>query len=291
MIERLALGTAQFGSRYGVANRSGEVSSSELASILETARAAGVEMCDTAAAYGESESRLGAAGVDGWRIVTKLPPLPPSVANVEQWVHDSVNQSLARLRQASLWGVLLHRADDFAGAHGSTIHRTLQALRARGVIRKIGVSVYSPAQLDALWGRFHFDLVQAPLNVVDQRLVTSGWLARLQAAGTEVHARSAFLQGLLLMAPGDRPAYFARWTPLFDRWQAWLARAQVNAVKACLDFVLSHRGVSHAVAGVDTCAQLQGILAAAGTPPIEPLAAGFASEDVDLIEPFRWTLR
>ena len=290
MINRLALGTAQFGSRYGVANRSGEVAASELAAILETARTAGIEVCDTAAVYGDSESRLGAAGVGGWKIVTKLPPLPPSVIDAEQWVSDSVGQSLERLRQPALWGVVLHRTDDLGGAHASAIYQGLQALRARGVIRKIGLSVYSPSQLDAFWPRFDFDLVQAPLNVIDQRLVTSGWLSRLHAAGAEVHARSAFLQGLLLMAAADRPAYFSRWAALFDRWQAWLDDRQVDAVKACLDFVRSHHGVSHAVVGVDTRAQLQGILAAAGAPAIATLPGEFASDDVDLIEPFRWQL-
>lgn len=288
MINRLALGTAQFGSRYGVANRSGEVAASELAAILETARSAGITVCDTAAVYGDSESRLGAAGVGGWKIVTKLPPLPPSITAVEQWVSDSVGQSLERLRQPALWGVLLHRTDDLDGNYASALYRGLQAVRHRGLVRKIGLSVYSPSQLDAFWPRFDFDLVQAPLNVIDQRLVTSGWLARLHASGAEVHARSVFLQGLLLMAAADRPAYFSRWAALFDRWQAWLDRRHGDAVKACLDFVLSHQAVSHAVIGVETRAQLQGILAAAGTPAITPLPTEFASDDVDLIEPFRW---
>ena len=37
------------------------------------------------------------------------------------------------------------------------------------------------------------------MNIIDRRLELSGWLERLSDEGVEVHARSVFLQGLLLM--------------------------------------------------------------------------------------------
>lgn len=73
---RLALGTAQFGMRYGVANRVGQVPAGEARRILERARTAGMDTLDTAAAYGASETLLGSVGVADWIVVTKLPPCP-----------------------------------------------------------------------------------------------------------------------------------------------------------------------------------------------------------------------
>lgn len=97
MIERLALGTVQFGLAYGVANRVGQPSEDSAAAIVAAARRAGIDTLDTAIAYGDSERRLGEIGVDGWRVVTKLPPMPAGTSDVGEWVRRSVDGSLARL--------------------------------------------------------------------------------------------------------------------------------------------------------------------------------------------------
>ena len=96
-MSRLALGTAQFGLSYGVANRGGQVDSRAVSAILARAAAAGVDTLDTAVSYGESEAVLGRAGVRGWKVVTKLPGLPPDVRDVAAWVDGQVRGSLDRL--------------------------------------------------------------------------------------------------------------------------------------------------------------------------------------------------
>ncbi len=98
MLRKLAIGTAQFGLRYGVANSAGQVAPAEAAKILARAREAGVTALDTAIAYGNSEEVLGAIGVSGWRIVSKLPPLPDGIEDCKGWVHAHALGSLRRLR-------------------------------------------------------------------------------------------------------------------------------------------------------------------------------------------------
>lgn len=63
---KLALGGAQFGLAYGVANTSGQVALPEASRILQMAYKQGVRVIDTAIAYGESEKALGQVGVAGW---------------------------------------------------------------------------------------------------------------------------------------------------------------------------------------------------------------------------------
>src|SRR5256885_1717623 len=96
-MRRMALGTAQFGLAYGVANSVGQVTIASVQQILARASAAGLDTLDTAVAYGESESVLGRAGVSNWRIVSKLPPLPPGVRNVRGWIDEQTHGSLQRL--------------------------------------------------------------------------------------------------------------------------------------------------------------------------------------------------
>src|SRR3979490_7479 len=107
MQNRLALGTVQFGQRYGVANDSGQVPSAAVRAILLRAAEAGIDTLDNAIAYGDSETRLGAVGVSSWRVITKLPSPPDNVSDAGQWVYAQVRGSLQRLRVGQLEGVLL----------------------------------------------------------------------------------------------------------------------------------------------------------------------------------------
>ena len=109
---RLALGTVQFGLNYGVANATGQVTLQEGRRILDTAAEAGMDTLDTAVAYGASEEVLGKLGVQSWRVITKLPPMPTSVADVQTWVLEQVAGSRTRLGSNRLGGVLMHRTED-----------------------------------------------------------------------------------------------------------------------------------------------------------------------------------
>jgi len=173
------------------------------------------------------------------------------------------------------------------GPHGDAIRRSLIDLKHEGKVDRLGVSVYAPEELGELWAKFPIDLVQAPFNVVDRRLLSSGWLARLQAAGIETHVRSVFLQGLLLMESDRRPRSFSRWQSLWDDWQHWLDHESVSAIRACLGFALAQPAISRVVVGVDSLQHLREILASvAGQTPSPP--DELMSEDVNLINPSRW---
>jgi aryl-alcohol dehydrogenase-like predicted oxidoreductase len=206
---------------------------------------------------------------------------------VAAWVRDCIRGSLQRLQVASLHGLLLHRPQDLLGSSGAALSAGLAAAKSAGLVAKLGVSIYAPEELDGLASRMQLGVVQAPFSIVDRRLASSGSLARLHAAGTEVHVRSVFLQGLLLMGAGLRPARFARWQQLWDQWDRWLVEQALTPVQACLSFALSQPGIDRVVVGVDSRQQLQEILAgAAARSPAPP--ATLMSADLDLVNPSRW---
>jgi aryl-alcohol dehydrogenase-like predicted oxidoreductase len=288
LIMKLALGTAQFGLPYGVANQRGQVSLAEAAAILQHARAAGIDTLDTAMAYGASEEVLGQIGIQGWRVITKLHLTPGVCIDDPMWIEQAVHASLDRLGVTSVYGLLLHRPEQLLGDQGEALYENLQRLKSDGVIKKVGISVYSPNELDKLMSRYNIDLVQAPFSIMDRRLITSGWMDRLVSAGVEIHARSVFLQGLLLMEPEKRPGKFARWQPLWAQWQDWLHNNRITSLQACLGFALSHSAIGRVIVGVDSQDQLKEILSALyGAVPLPP--AELCSEDIDLINPSRWS--
>lgn len=263
---KLALGTAQFGLNYGVANTTGQIGAEAAAAILERARSLGVGVLDTAIAYGDSETVLGSLGTTGFDIVTKLPGHPEDEVDLGAWVDTQIAQSLGRLGAYAVYGVLLHRPAQLLAAHGDKLFDALLRLKADGRVSKIGISIYDPEELDALDGRFAFDLVQAPMNIIDRRLVTSGWADRLKAEGVEIHTRSAFLQGLLLMPKQARPAKFAPWATIWDEWERWLSASTLTPTEACIRYVGGVAQVDRVVVGVDSVAQLDEIAGAIDAP-------------------------
>lgn len=284
---KLALGTAQFGLDYGISNARGQVAADEAAAILRYARAEGIRVLDTAVAYGDSEARLGELGVADLQPMTKLPPLPADCRDVGAWMEAEVAGSMRRLRVERLHCLSFHRPAQLLEADGAGLYAAARELQARGLVERLGLSIYDPDQLGPLLAAYRFEVVQAPCNVFDRRLVDSGWLAQLARLDCEVHARSVFLQGLLLLAPGARPPYFERWRALFDRWDRWLAETGLSPLQACTRHVLSLPGLAKMVVGVDGPAQLGEILDAADGAGPEP-PAELASADPDLLNPSRW---
>lgn len=285
---KLALGTVQFGLPYGVANKGGQVNRAEVTNILDYARASGIGTLDTAISYGVSEQCLGEAGTKGFKIVTKLPALPIEIKEIYKWMVNEVTGSMERMKVSSIYGVLLHNSSDLRSRRGGELSQAMIRLKRELKVEKIGVSIYSPVELRGVLSALAVDLVQAPLNLVDRRLVTSGWLKRLHERAVEIHTRSAFLQGLLLMPRKAIPSRFERWAELWDSWHHGLAKTQITAEAACLQYPLSFPEVDKVVVGVDNLDQLhQAVVAAKSYCPTRDWSM-LEREDEELINPMNW---
>lgn len=286
-MERFALGTVQFGLHYGVSNQSGQVTNKEVDKILKTAYSAGINTLDTAVSYGSSEQVLGEAGINNWQVITKLPRFPEKCNNIEDWVNSTVSDALDRLKIKKLSGLLLHQPLQLLEENGTDLYQILNNLKKKELVNKIGYSIYSPNDLDKLYSSFKPDIIQAPFNIFDQQLLTSGWLKKLHKEGVEINVRSVFLQGLLLMKLKDLPIKFHRWKTLMDNWHKWLLKNNITPLQACLGFVLAQPEINRLVIGVDNARQLKEVLLATQTkvpsPPLE-----FATEDENLINPLKW---
>lgn len=287
-LSRFALGTAQFGFPYGIANQEGQVTLATAKAMLQLAEANGIDTLDTAIAYGESEACLGEVGTQGFNLVTKLPSMPEGTSNISDWVQKQISLSLLRLGVHSIYGLLLHNPGQLLGNDGKALYRSLQDLKETGKVKKIGVSIYAPDELEMITPQYQFDLIQAPFNLVDHRLYSSGWLKKLKDCGIEIHTRSAFLQGLLLMSKAAIPAKFSPWNNLFDRWHEWLTHQGRSAVQACLAFPLAFPEIDRVVVGAESVGQLEQIISAEGTVINDELP-DLCCTDEDLINPSRWS--
>jgi len=291
-IGKLGLGTVQFGLDYGVTNLRGRVSPDKAARIVGDAIAAGIRVFDTAAAYGNSENILGQTlRHPEARIVTKLPALAGESidASAIDGLRQIFEQSLKLLQRQSVDGLLLHRPDDLGKPGGDKLARLLEEMKIAGLCRKIGVSVYDAAQIKAAQKAMSVELVQAPANLLDQRLLRDGSLQALKQAGCEVHVRSAFLQGLLIGLNGALPAYFQRYAPMLDRVRATASGARLSTLELALGFLLDQTAVDHIIVGVTRTEELAAILDATRRPKAMPGGLEkLACDDPGLTNPSLW---
>ena len=286
---KLALGTAQFGLKYGLANMADKVPSDMVAQLLEIASACDITMLDTAIAYGDSEQVLGRYNLTKFEIVSKLPAVPSDCSNVEEWVLEQTIASLKRLKTDKLNDLLLHKPAQLLGTNGEKIYKSILKLKEQGMVDQIGVSVYGPDELSELIKRFDFDVIQAPMNIFDRRMENTGMLKQLKKAGAAIHIRSAFLQGLLLMPSEKIPVYFAPWASLIKQYHQWLNQQGISPLQACLSYLNQHIDIDKIIVGVDNIWQMKQIIAAIDAP-IADMPDFLQSVDEGLINPSRWQL-
>lgn len=294
-VEQLVLGTAQWGMPYGVANRRGQPSLGEVASILELARESGARVLDTARAYGRSEEIIGSltAGDPYFRIVTKLAPeLAESEPEIREAAERSLETSRRSLARDTLDTVLLHRPEHFDHGSGAA-WRVLVHERERGTIDRIGVSALTPEQAVQLVDHPEIDVLQVPFSLLDRRLVKSGFFGRAKAAGKELFLRSVFLQGVAFLAPNELDPYLASLGAPLERLDRWAEERQLTRAELFLRYAQS-KG-ARLVIGCESVDQLRDNLEIWRRGPLSPrriakLEALVPELPAALLDPSKWQL-
>lgn len=292
---KLGLGTVQFGLDYGVANSDGMTSRSEVERILRIADDNGIRILDTAAMYGESESVLGITlpQQHEFKIVTKTPSFRTNriTSHQAKQLRTAFNESLERLRQDRLYGLLLHHADDLLSPGGDLLFEEMRRLSTAGLVEKIGVSVYTAGQIDSVLTNIVPDLVQLPVNILDQRLIQGGYLAKLKDLGVEIHARSVFLQGLLLMDTAALPGSLAILQSHIKQLETFLDEHSLTRLQGALMFMAQQPELDTVLVGVCSGDQLMDILRAAQALPDDTIdMTRFALSDERYLNPSQWTV-
>ncbi len=295
---KLGIGTAQFGLDYGISNTSGKTSLKEVRSILKIATENGVDVLDTAYSYGDSESVIGKClpGQNRFRIIIKTPSFKKSryTAADGNTIKSTFYESLERLRLSSVAGLLIHHADDALAEGSEFLYDVTHELKSKGLVEKIGFSVYTKEQINQLLDLYDFELIQVPVNVLDQRLIKGDVLKKLKDKDIEVHARSIFLQGLLLMDSNNIHSYFDPIKPVINKYRSFIISRGLTPVEGAISFVASVPEIDYIIVGVNTVEQLKANLDGFKSTfknriPLENFSM-FSLEDSRYINPSLWKL-
>lgn len=278
----LALGTAQWGSAYGITNATGRITDTECAAIIAVARETGITAIDTAAGYGDAQARLQPWAAD-FSLTTKISGSDPAS------VLHGVEASLMELGVEHVDGLLIHDWEALSTGIQAQVVDELGGVVERGLASSVGASIYDDRGLSSAFAAFahagvRLGVMQVPANPIDQRLNDAVALVDLHEAGTRIQVRSVFLQGLLaqpsMAALGSHPDVV--------RFHQQVVEENLNPIGVCLSHARSLPWADEIVVGVTNADELRLIVDAWNGSDAVRAPLDLASEDLDLIDPRRW---
>lgn len=288
-MNKIGLGTAQFGSNYGINNKKGKVSEEEAFEVFDFASANGVDLLDTALAYGESEITIGnyiRKRGRKFKIVSKLPSCSASE------ISRLFNSSLNNLAVDDLYGYLVHDFEQLEKYPGTW--KILESLKADGKIKKIGFSLYYPKQLVSILSRnIKFDIIQLPYNIFDRRF--GPYFPELADKGVEIHTRSVFLQGLVFKKPDALGGYFEKIKNKVSSLHSICRQRGIPLEALCINFAVLNGYIKKVIIGVDCLNNLRdAVLSSRYIENVQEIADRldiFTEDDEKIILPLNWISR
>ncbi len=289
MIDKLVIGTAQFGLEYGINNKFGIFSKNQVCEVLNYAVKNGIKFLDTSTHYGNSEEKIGFYNSNNlyssFDIISKI------ASESKQDTDSGIKLSLKKLNRSSLYAYLIHDFSLFF--KNLEIFNSLIEHKQNGLLQKIGFSLYHPEELDYLLNSdLQFDIVQVPYNIFDQRF--EPYFNLLKDRNIEIHIRSVFLQGLLLMSRDAILKRFPDLNQVMTDISSICKSNEISIYMFTLLFAFGNQQIDKIVIGFDTTSQLVecvNILKIINYNIFEEIYwKNFVINDKNIILPYKWRL-
>lgn len=247
VLNKLILGTVQFGLDYGINNPSGKIEEEEIVKILSLCEDSGINKLDTSYAYGESETVLGKTANHNFSIISKY---PRTKENVEIVFADT----LIRLKRDKIYGYLVHNFDFYL--ERPSIWEDMIKLKEKQFIEKIGFSLYKVEELEYLLDKdILFDLIQFPYNIFDKSF--EPYLKLLHQRNVEIHVRSVFLQGLFFKKPDELSGKLKTFSPYIKELKTFCDVKEIEIEELALNNIIHNPYIDGVLIGVDNVLQLK----------------------------------
>ena len=284
---KLILGTVQMGLYYGINNQAGKISLQNSMEILEYAYDHGIEMLDSAAAYGNAHEVIGAFHKKHpkktFKIITKLPH--ESHMNIA----EKVDEYLDELMVDHLEALLFHSFATYE-SHLKDFD-VLQQLKAHGKTKQIGVSVYTNDELEKVLLNDAIDIIQLPFNLFDNVNLRGDILKIAKSKGKTIHTRSALLQGLFFKDITDNAKIVQDLKSELQTLSNISISNKISISQLALSYCLMQSTIDNVLIGVDSITQLKSNLEAVNFDLKQEVIDEINSikiKNLDLLNPSLW---
>ena len=282
---KLVIGSAQLGMDYGLFNNK-KISRKEFKKIEKLVLKSKIKFIDTAISYGESENIIGNSKLKNLHIITKIKIPNEKNIHIKNWVLKEISKSLIKLKINKIYVVLIHDYKDLLGKYGKNYLLSLQELKKKKIIKKIGISVYDYQEIKKIWKFWKPDLIQVPFSPLDNRILDSGWVDTLKKFKVKIFVRSVFLQGLLINEDS-----FLRISKshkvILNKFRNWCYKNNISLLQACLHFIKQFKKIDYLVVGFNNYNQLKEIVDVFKKKLII-IPKKFSTNKINLIDPRKW---
>jgi aryl-alcohol dehydrogenase-like predicted oxidoreductase len=282
---KLVIGSAQLGMNYGLFNNR-KINHKEFKKIEKLVLKSKINFIDTAIGYGDSESIIGSSKLKNLHIITKIKLPSKKNIQVRDWTLKEISESLYKLKVKKIYGVLIHDYKDLLGKYGKDYLLSLQELKKKKIIKKIGISIYDSHEIKKIWKFWKPDLIQVPFNPLDNRILDSGWVDVFRKFKVKIFARSVFLQGLLI---NEDNSYIINknYLILLNNFKNWCYKNNISLLQGCVHFVKQFKKIDYLVVGFNNYNQLKEIIDVFNKKQII-IPKKFSTNKKNLIDPRKW---
>ena len=282
---KLVIGSAQLGMNYGLFDNK-KTSRKEFKKIEKLVLKSKINFIDTAVSYGDSENIIGNSKLKNLHIITNIKIPNKKNIHIKKWVVEEISKSLIKLNINRIYGVLIHDYRDLLGKYGKNYLLSLQELKRKKIIKKIGISVYDSQEIQKIWKFWKPDIIQVPFNPLDNRILDTGWVDILKKFKVKIFVRSIFLQGLLINE-NSSSRINKNYEILLNKFRNWCYKNNVSLLKACLHFVKQFKKIDYLVVGFNNYNQLKEIIDVFKKKQII-IPKKFSTNKINLIDPRKW---
>ena len=299
-ISEISLGTVELGMDYGIPVQGDHLQPSEAdaARTLNCALDLGVNLIDTAQAYGESEAIIGRAlksRRSEYILATKISSVSwegYTGTELRERVEASITESLRTLKTDLIDLLYIHNATPELIQCGEIVE-IMQRAQEVGYARFIGTTTYGEAAPLAVLEDGRFDCIQLAYNLLDRQFEERVLpLAKENDVGVVI--RSVLLKGALTYRYAHLPEELRELRTVVEAVNS-LCRAQSSSLsELAYRFVLAHPAVSTALVGTGRVHELQEIVSFAGCDALQPELLHDIREVVvspDQLNPGTWPFR
>lgn len=254
--DKICIGTANFNLRYGLKKK--KVDFKNIKKIIQYSKQKKIKFLDTAISYNNSKTVLSKINLNKFHLITKISLPKRKIKNLHDWIIQSVMDEKKKLKIKIFYALLFHNTKIFEKKiYISQICTAIDYLKKKKIIKKVGLSIYDPTELDKYFHYYKFEIIQFPLNIFDRRIINTGWLNKLKKSHVELHARSIFLQGLLLLDKKDLPKKFYRWKRYFGYLEKFVDVKKITKKEACISFIKDCKKIDRFVIGINNYLQIK----------------------------------
>ena len=285
----IIFGTAQLVQGYGLDNA--YINKVELEKIFTILNLNNIIYIDTAVNYHDVLKKLGKFDLSKFKIINKFPKIKSnSEEDMRKEIEIFFELSLKNLNINKIDTVLLHDLEDIKNNEKVNLFLNIfNDYKIKNYVSKFGISIYDPKFIQDINYIDKIDVIQAPYNLIDREIEEKDFLKIINQKKIEIHARSIFLQGLLLAKNDLLYSKFKKWMPIWNKWDDFKNKYYyVDPAEICFNFVKSKNFIDKIIIGVNSCQQLQNIMKYKSSEIIYNFP-NLLSRDRNLIYPYNWS--